>query len=105
MADKVHSASTTAPVNIAADKCVLTFHPPTQLHQTPASSSSPTPLPPITPKSNLSNISLNRYYSKRNTKPNPPNNASLARADPRRHTTAAHSSTFTDNSLWLNGEA
>ena len=49
MADnKIYSASTTAPVNIAVVKCVLSLHPQTQHHPTPAKYSSRLSLPPRT---------------------------------------------------------
>ncbi|PUU80506.1 GHMP kinase [Tuber borchii] len=55
------------------------------------------------------NIAIVKYWGKRDTKLNLPTNSSLSvtlsQADLRTHTTAACSSTFTENSLWLNGEA
>ena len=85
----------------------LPHHPPTQLYRTPARSCSPPILPAITLRSNdpLSNIFLNRYSGKRDTKLNFSTNYSLSQAFLRTHTTMARSSTITENFLGLNGEA
>ncbi|PUU80197.1 hypothetical protein B9Z19DRAFT_1123985 [Tuber borchii] len=107
MANKVYTASTTAPVNIAVANCVFTPPAPDSVPSDPAGSSSPLPLPLIILKSNnaLPNIFLNKYWPKRDTELNLPTNTSFSQADLRTNTTAASRSTFTVNSLWPISEA
>lgn len=93
--NKVHRASTTAPVNIAVVKCdSSTRRPPPFSHSEPGAD----------------NFSIDRYWGKRDPKLNLPTNSSLSvtlsQADLRTLTTASCSASYPANSdsLLLNGE-